>query len=66
MADWRVDPFVDIGQVYDGSASEIIDHIRYSVGLGLRAWVHPNVVGRVDLAYAGEGIRAYVVLGYPF
>jgi hypothetical protein len=34
--------------------------------VGLRAWVHPNIVGRVDLAYGGEGIRAYVVLGYPF
>jgi hypothetical protein len=65
VSDWRVDPFVAIGQVF-GDWNQIIDHIRYSVGIGLRAWVHPNVLGRVDVAWAGEGFRAYVVLGYPF
>lgn len=63
--DWRVDPFVGLGQVY-GSWSQVVDHVRPTVGIGLRAWVHPNVLGRVDLAWAGEGIRAYVVLGYPY
>jgi len=28
--------------------------------------VKPNVLGRVDVAYAGEGLNAYVVLGYPY
>jgi outer membrane protein assembly factor BamA len=64
-ADWRIDPFVGVGQVY-GSWSQIVDHPRPTIGIGLRAWVHPNVLGRVDLAWAGEGIRAYVVLGYPY
>jgi hypothetical protein len=63
--DWRVDPFFAIGQVY-GTFGQIVDHVRPSVGIGLRAWVHPNVLGRVDIAYAGEGVRAYVDLGYPF
>jgi hypothetical protein len=63
--DWRVDPFFAVGQVF-GDWSTIASHVRYSVGIGLRAWVHPNLLGRVDLAYAGEGIRAYIVLGYPY
>ena len=28
--------------------------------------IHPDILGRVDLAYGGEGLRAYVVLGYPY
>lgn len=62
---WRVDPFLAIGQVY-GPWSDIVSHVRLSGGAGLRAWVRPNVLGRVDVAYAGEGINAYVVLGYPY
>jgi hypothetical protein len=63
--DWRVDPFVAVGQVYDRFA-RLVSHPRLAAGLGFRAWVHPNVLGRVDVAYASEGLRAYVVLGYPF
>ena len=64
-SDWRVDPFFAVGQVYDG-ASGPFSHVRESGGLGFRAWVHPNVLGRVDVAVAGEGISTYVELGYPF
>lgn len=63
-ADWRIDPFVAAGQVY-GIRSPW-SHVRVAAGVGLRMWVKPNVLGRVDLAYAGEGVRAYVVLGYPY
>jgi hypothetical protein len=28
--------------------------------------VHPNIVGRVDLATGGEGTKAYVEIGYPY
>ncbi len=64
IADWRIDPFVAIGQVYgqDGPLS----HVRVAAGAGLRMWIHPDILGRVDLAFAGEGLRAYVVLGYPY
>jgi hypothetical protein len=34
--------------------------------VGLRAFVHPNIVGRVDLATGGEGTKAYVEIGYPY
>jgi hypothetical protein len=63
-ADWRIDPFVSVGQVYD-RAGDALSRVRAAVGLGFRAWVHPNIVGRVDAAYGGEGIKFYVVLGYP-
>ncbi|HVV51671.1 MAG TPA: BamA/TamA family outer membrane protein, partial [Polyangia bacterium] len=63
--DWRVDPFVAAGQVYDRFAA-LASNVQVSVGAGLRAWVKPNVLGRVDVAYAGEGINVYVVLGYPY
>ena len=64
VADWRLDPFVSAGQVY-GEASPW-SHVRYAVGSGLRVLIHPDILGRIDLAFGGEGLRAYVVLGYPY
>jgi hypothetical protein len=63
--DWRVDPFVAVGQVFD-HAEDIVANPRFSVGAGLRIFVHPNIVGRVDFGYAGEGIKIYVEIGYPY
>ncbi|HVT09149.1 MAG TPA: BamA/TamA family outer membrane protein [Polyangia bacterium] len=65
VTDWRFDPFVAAGQVY-GEGSSPFSHVRVSGGAGLRAWIHPDILGRVDLAYGGEGLRAYVLLGYPY
>jgi hypothetical protein len=64
-SEWRVDPFFAVGQVYDGAKGPF-SHVREAGGLGFRAWVKPNVLGRVDVAIAGEGIATYVELGYPF
>lgn len=64
ISDWRVDPFLAVGQVYD--KLDLFSHVRVTGGIGLRAWVHPNVLGRVDLAVSDDGFHAYVVLGYPF
>jgi hypothetical protein len=64
-ADWRIDPFVGVGQVY-GGATHPFSHPRWTTGVGFRAWVHPNVLGRVDVATGGEGIKVYVELGYPY
>ncbi len=66
VADWRVDPFVAVGQVYGHDQRDPFSHPRISGGLGFRAFVHPNVLGRVDVAYGGEGIKVYVELGYPY
>jgi hypothetical protein len=65
VSDWRLDPFVSAGQVY-GTDGGPFSRPRFSVGAGLRVWVHPDVLGRIDLADGGEGLRAYVVLGYPY
>ena len=64
-ADWRVDPFIAVGQVYPNFSS-IASNVRGVFGLGLRAFVRPNVLGRVDLAYGTDGFTAYVILGYPY
>lgn len=64
-ADWRIDAFGSVGQVFHGW-DDAFGRVRRSVGLGFRTLVRPNVLGRVDVAYAGEGLNAYVVLGYPF
>jgi hypothetical protein len=64
VSDWRIDPFVTVGQVYD-RAQDAFQRVQAAVGLGFRAWVHPNILGRVDAAWGGEGLKFYVVLGYP-
>lgn len=63
--DWRADPFIAVGQVFRGLGSAL-SHPRLTGGVGLRAVVHPSLVGRVDLASGGEGISVYVEIGYPY
>ncbi len=65
VADWRVDPFVATGQVFD-RLGDLAARPRVAVGTGFRAFIRPNVVGRIDVAYAGEGAKVYVELGYPY
>jgi hypothetical protein len=64
-ADWRVDPFIAVGQVY-GPLSQAFSRPRLAGGFGFRAWVHPNVLGRIDVASGGEGWKVYVEIGYPY
>jgi hypothetical protein len=64
-ADVRVDPFVGVGQVF-GGLSQTFSNPHFTTGVGFRAFVHPNVLGRVDLATGGEGLDVYVELGYPY
>src|SRR5882672_763457 len=64
-ADWRIDPFIAVGQVY-GGLDQVFSHPRVTGGVGFRAWVHPNVVGRIDVATGGEGFKVYVEIGYPY
>jgi hypothetical protein len=35
-------------------------------GVGFRAVVRPNVVGRVDVGFGNEGPAIFATLGYPF
>ena len=64
-ADWRIDPFIAVGQVYRGT-SNAFSNPRVAAGVGLRAWVRPNVLGRIDIANGGERWKVYVELGYPY
>jgi hypothetical protein len=64
-ADVRVDPFVGAGQVF-GGFNQAFASPHFTTGIGFRAFVHPNVLGRVDIATGGEGLDVYVELGYPY
>jgi hypothetical protein len=64
-ADWRIDPFIAVGQVYR-AVDEAVSHPRVAAGVGFRAWVRPNVLGRIDVANGGEGWKVYVEIGYPY
>jgi hypothetical protein len=64
-ADVRVDPFVGVGQVFAG-LNQAFSTPHFTTGVGFRAFVHPNVLGRVDVATGGEGLDVYVELGYPY
>ena len=63
--DWRVDPFLAAGQVF-GPFAQAFSRPQLAAGVGFRAFVRPNVLGRVDLAAGGEGLNVYVELGYPY
>jgi hypothetical protein len=65
VTDWRIDPFVAVGQVYP-DYSRIVSHVRPAGGIGFRAFVYPNVLGRVDVAYSSDGLAAFVLMGYPY
>lgn len=63
--DWRVDPFITTGQVF-GSWSAALDKPQVAAGVGLRAFVRPTILGRLDIAAGGEGAKVYVEIGYPY
>jgi outer membrane protein assembly factor BamA len=65
VTDWRVDPFIASGQVF-GNFNDAFSNPQVAWGVGLRAFVHPSLVGRIDLATGGEGLKVYVEIGYPY
>src|SRR5205823_5311971 len=42
VADWRLDPFITAGQVF-GDFDQVLSNPQVAAGVGLRAFVHPNV-----------------------
>ncbi len=64
--DIEVAPFIELGQVFEDSDEIATEHVRLAFGVGLRAVVRPNVVGKLDIGYGEEGTRVFVGLGYPF
>jgi hypothetical protein len=65
-ADWEVAPFVDLGAVMDGLDKARASDFEFNPGIGFRAIVRPNIIGRVDMGIGRDGPAIFVGLGYPF
>jgi len=65
-ADWEMAPFFDMGAVMKSIDRARANDFEYNPGIGFRAIVRPNIVGRVDLGIGREGPAIFVGLGYPF
>lgn len=65
-ADWEVAPFLDMGAVMESLDKATIRNFELNPGIGFRAIVRPNIVGRVDLGIGKDGPAIFVGLGYPF
>lgn len=65
-ADWEVAPFIDLGAVMESLLKANASNFEFNPGIGFRAIVRPNIVGRVDLGVGKDGPAVFVGLGYPF
>ena len=65
-ADWEVAPFLDMGGVMASFNKANFHDFEFNPGIGFRAIVRPNIVGRVDLGVGKDGPALFVGLGYPF
>lgn len=65
-ADWEVAPFIDLGAVMESLDKASGSNFEFNPGIGFRAIVRPNVIGRVDVGIGKDGLAVFVGLGYPF
>jgi hypothetical protein len=65
-ADWEIAPFIDLGGVMESLDRVDSGTIEFNPGIGFRAIVRPNIVGRVDVGFGKDGPAVFVGLGYPF
>ena len=65
-ADWELAPFVDLGAVMESLEKARGSNFEFNPGVGFRAIVRPNIIGRVDLGVGKDGPAVFVGLGYPF
>jgi len=65
-ADWELAPFIDFGAVMESLDKASGSNFEFNPGIGFRAIVRPNIVGRVDLGIGKGGPAIFVGLGYPF
>ncbi len=65
-ADWEIAPFIDLGAVMKSLPEASTGGFEFNPGVGFRAIVRPNIVGRVDLGVGRNGPAIFVGLGYPF
>lgn len=64
--DWELAPFIDFGAVMKSLDQAEPSSFEFNPGIGFRALVRPNIVGRVDVGFGNEGPAVFVGLGYPF
>ena len=67
-SEFQVAPFVGVGEVFQTEA-QALNPGDYAInpGIGLRALVKPDVVGRLDLGYSTEaGVVTFLGIGFPF
>ena len=64
--DWELAPFIDFGAVMESLDKAETRNFEFNPGIGFRAVVRPNIVGRVDIGFGNEGPAVFVGLGYPF
>ncbi|MHB8058168.1 MAG: BamA/TamA family outer membrane protein [Desulfuromonadaceae bacterium] len=65
-ADWEIAPFIDLGAVMESLAKASGSDVEVNPGVGFRAIVRPNIIGRVDIGIGRDGPAVFVGLGYPF
>ena len=65
-ADWELAPFMDFGSVMEALDRADSRSFEFNPGVGVRAVVRPNIIGRVDVGLGKEGPAVFVGLGYPF
>jgi outer membrane protein assembly factor BamA len=64
--DWELTPFIDFGSVMESLDKAQSRDFEFNPGIGFRAVVRPNIVGRVDIGFGKDGPAVFVGLGYPF
>lgn len=65
-ADWELAPFIDLGSVMKALDRADTRSFEFNPGIGFRALVRPNILGRVDVGFGKDGPAVFVGLGYPF
>ena len=64
--DWELAPFIDLGAVMASLDDAKTKDFEFNPGIGFRAVVRPNIVGRIDIGFGNDGPAVFVGLGYPF
>ncbi len=67
-SEWQIAPFVGVGEVFQTESQAMnLGYYAVNPGVGFRALVKPDVVGRLDLGYSTEaGVVSFVGIGFPF
>lgn len=63
---WELAPFIDLGAVMERLDRATTGAFQFNPGVGFRAVIRPNIVGRIDTGFGREGPAVFVGLGYPF